>query len=159
MRRALPALLAAVAAALPAASAAQDIVQARTFVERIYAAYGKEPGPDYLNAQAKAVFSPALLDLIKLEAAHTPKGDVGALDGDPFCNCQDYEITGVRVSVTPGGPGKACADVAFRNFKRKQTVTLDLVASGGQWRVDDIHEDGIPSLVRLLKESLAAPKR
>ena len=152
------ALILALAAALPAASNAQDLVQARAFVERLYAAYAREPGPDYLNRQAKAVFSPALLTLMKREAEQTPKGEVGALDGDPFCNCQDYKITGVQVVVTATSPGKARAAVAFRNFDQKQTVTLDLVATAGQWRVDDIHEEGIPSLVGLLKESLASPK-
>lgn len=156
MRRAILPFLAAAATALPAH--AQDTAQARAFVARLYAAYAKEPGPDYLNRQAKAVFSPTLLQLMKREAAHTPKGEVGALDGDPVCNCQDYRITGVQVTVAPTGPGKARADVAFRNFGEKQTVTLDLIAIGGQWRVDDIHEEGMPSLVGLLKASLAGAK-
>ena len=153
MRRAALAL-AAVLAALPAAAAAQDLAQARTFVQGLYAAYGKAPGPDYLGRQAKATLTPALIALVRKEAAHTPKGDVGALDGDPFCNCQDYKISRVQVAVAAAGAGKARADVTFRNFGEPQKVTLDLVAVGGQWRVEDIHEDGTPSLVGLLRDSL-----
>jgi hypothetical protein len=156
VRRAILAFAAAAAIASPAR--AQDLAQARAFVERLCAAYAREPGPDYLNDQAKAVFSPALLELMKREAAHTPKGEVGALDGDPICNCQDYKITGVQVAVAAAGPAKARADVAFRNFDQKQTVTLDLVVVAGQWSVDDIHEEGIPSLVGLLMDSQKSAK-
>lgn len=151
-------LLVVALATVPAVVRAQDLAQARAFVTGLYAAYAKEPGPDYLGGQAKAVVSPALLDALRREAAHTPKGEVGALDGDPFCNCQDYKITGAQVAVVAAGSGKARADVDFLNFGQKQRVTLDLVAVGGQWRVDDIHEDGMPSLVGVLKESLTAQK-
>ena len=149
-----PILIALLLAAGPAA--AQDLGQAKAFVAGLYAAYAKAPGPDYVGRQAGEVFSPTLLDLMRREAAHTPPGDVGALDGDPICNCQDFEITAVQVTVKPAGKDKAQADVAFLNFGGKQSVKLDLVFVGGRWRVDDVHADGTPSLVGLLNDSLKA---
>ena len=137
-------------------AAAQDVGAAKTFVTGLYAAYARHPGPDYTGRQAPQVFSPALLALMRRDAARTPKGDVGALDGDPICNCQDYGITAVQVAVTASGPGRARADVRFRNFGDRQAVTLDLVSVGGRWRVDDVHAEGTPSLVGLFKDAARA---
>ena len=152
MARFAPALL--IAALLTGRAAAQDLDAARTFVTALYGAYAKSPGPDYLNRQAKDVFSPATLELMRREAASTPKGDVGALDGDPICNCQDFQISGVQVAVTRSGSDKARAEVDFLNFDQKQHVALDLVSVAGRWRVADIHAEGMPSLVSLLDDSI-----
>lgn len=149
----LAAALSLALAATPAA--AQDIAQAKTFVEGLYAQYAREPGPDWTGKQAGQTFSPALLALIRADEARTPPGDVGTLDGDPFCNCQDYRISRVAVTVAPTATGKATANVRFANFDQPQAVTLDLVWTGKAWRVDDIHADGTPSLAALLRE---APK-
>jgi len=146
---ALPLLIALLAS--PAPVSAQDLGAAKAFVTGLYAAYGKPPGPDYLGRQAKAVFSPALLGLMARDAARTPKGEVGALDGDPICNCQDHEITGVSVVVTETGSGRATAIVGFRNFGRAESVGLDLVWAQGGWRVDDVHARDMLSLVKLLE--------
>ena len=147
--------LASLIALLASPAAAQDPGAAKAFVAGLYAAYGKPPGPDYLGRQAKDVFSPALLDLMRREAAHTPKGEVGALDGDPICNCQDYEIRDVSVTVTMSGATSATAIVNFRNLGQTEAVGLDLVWAKGGWRVDDVHAKEMLSLVKLLEGSLA----
>jgi hypothetical protein len=149
MRRRAAILL---ACALATPAAAQDLGEAKAFVEGLYAAYGKPPGPDYVGRQAAEVFSPALLDLMQKDVARTPPGDVGTLDGDPICNCQDYEIRGVAVTVKAVSTGKAVATARFANFGQPQTVTLDLVWTAGHWRVDDVHADGTPSLAALLRD-------
>ena len=141
-------------ALLASPAAGQDPGAAKAFVAGLYAAYGKPPGPDYLGRQAKDVFSPALLDLMRREAAHTPKGEVGALDGDPICNCQDYEIRDVSVSVTMAGATSATAIVNFRNLGQAEAIGLDLVWAKGGWRVDDVHAKEMLSLVKLLEGSL-----
>jgi hypothetical protein len=141
---------------LASSAVAQDLGQAKAFVTGLYAAYGKDPGPDYIGRQAKQVWSPAMLALMRREAASTPKDEVGALDGDPICNCQDYEITSVDVKVTQTGPTTARADVFFVNLGRRQLVSLDLVLLGRRWRVDDVHSQGTPSLVALLNDAVKA---
>ena len=160
MRTVAPVLVIALLAA-PGAAFAQDLPAAQAFVLKLYDAYEHGPEPRYLDRQAKAVFSPALLALMRRDTALTPKGDVGALDGDPFCDCQDYAITKVTVAVAAQGKDRARADVHFRNFDTPTAVTLDLISVKGRWRVDDIHTADMPSLSRLLTDSIAknAPKR
>jgi len=144
----------AVLVALSASPAgAQDLGAAKTFVTSLYAAYARHPGPDYVGRQAKTTFSPALLDLMRRDAARTPKGDVGALDGDPICNCQDYEIRGVSVVVTAAGPSRATARASFKNFGEAQSVALDLAWTRAGWRVADVHAEGMPSLVKLFRDA------
>ncbi len=149
--------LAALIALTPAAAGAQDAVSAAAFVRKLYAAYHGR-GPDYLGRQARVVFSPSLLQLMRREAARTPAGEVGALDGDPICDCQDFEISKVEVAVAGGSDGRALATVNLLNFGDPKTVKLDLVAVRGHWRVNDVHTADTPSLISLLQESLSRPK-
>lgn len=144
-------LLAACAALLAAPPAlAQDAASAKAFVAGLYGAYHGQ-GPDVFGKLAKQVFSPRLLGLIRRDErlAH---GEVGALDGDPICNCQDFEIKDVRVEAALSGPGRAQATARFRNFGKPQTVRLDLVAADGGWRIDNIHEEGTPDLADYLSK-------
>jgi hypothetical protein len=139
-------------ATAPTAGHAQDATaSAQRFVEGLYAAHhGK--GPDYLGRQAARVLSPRLRALVRRDVALTPAGDVGALDGDPICDCQDFQISHVRAEVRPAGAGRAVAAVRFRNFGRAQAVTLDLIAVGGAWRVDNVHSASIPDLADFLRK-------
>lgn len=152
MRRSAPILAGfmALLASAPAALAAPDAAGAQAFVAGLYAAYHGE-GPNIFGKQATQVFSPRLLGLIRRDErlAH---GEVGALDGDPICNCQDFEIEDVRVEATLSGPGQAQATARFRNFGKPQVVRLDLIAVGGGWRIDNIHEDGAPDLASYLRK-------
>src|SRR5690348_3240436 len=98
MRRWAPGA-AGVALALGASGPAHadaDAASARVFVEQLYKAYDGR-GPDYLGRQRDRVFSPRMIALLERDAQLTPKGDVGALDGDPICDCQDFHITRVEV--------------------------------------------------------------
>src|SRR5678816_2436480 len=112
--------------AMTAAAKAQSLPDAQSFVTGLYSAYQRQPGPDYLGKQIAEVFAPDLIALIKREAASVPKGDVGALDGDPICNCQDWQISKVEVAVSAPKPGAAVADVHFQNAGEPQQVRLDL---------------------------------
>lgn len=151
MRRA--GALVAMLAVLPgsAVAAGADLPAAKAFVEHLYAAYHGN-GPDYLGRQRSAVFSPRMIALLKRDVQLTPKGDVGALDGDPICDCQDFHITQVRVAVAPIREGRTVADVRFLNFKAKQAVRLDLVDTGAGWRIDNIHTASTPDLADYLQK-------
>jgi hypothetical protein len=132
------------------ALAAADLPAARTFVERLYSAYHGD-GPDYLGRSRSRVFSPRMIVLLRRDQRLTPRGDVGALDGDPICDCQDFEISNVRIDVRAGKPGQARAVVTFDNLGRATTLRLDLVAVQGQWRIDNIHSESIPDLATFLR--------
>jgi hypothetical protein len=147
------ALLLALSAAAPQA---QDLTSARAFVTGLYSAYRRDPGPDYLGPKAKSVFSPRLLALIRRDAA-LAKGEVGALDGDPICDCQDAgglrlrELKTVSRTVADRPSDRLDATVRLGFPSGTRTLRLDLVAVDGNWRVDDIHSQDTPSLAAYLK--------
>jgi hypothetical protein len=141
----------------PFSASSQDMPQAKLFVVKLYAAY-HGGHPDYLGRQADAVFTPSLLALIRRDRANTPAGDAPTLDGDPICDCQDYEISNVSVNVAGTRPGRAQAKIRFQNAREWRAVTLDLVATHGRWRVGDIHTPEMPSLVALLKPTPRAAR-
>lgn len=147
--------LAALIFALPVESRAQSLADAQAFVGKLYAAYPSDDvhsGPDYLGRRARTVFAPRLLSLVRLDAARTPTGDVGALDGDPICDCQDSgELRVVDLKVTRNGVGRAVATVVLRFPHESRALRLDLVSIRGRWRIDDIHSKDTPSLARFLQ--------
>ena len=135
----------------PGAAWAQDIAAASRFVEGLYAGYHGD-GADYLGRQAGQVFSPRLRALLKRDRQLTPAGDVGALDGDPICDCQDFEISQVRVEAAPAGKDRARATARFVNLGKPATVRFDLVATPGGWRIDNLHSPSIPDLAGFLRQ-------
>jgi len=131
---------------------------ARAFALRLYEAY-RTGAPDYLGRDARRTFAPPLLALILRDRATTPSGDVGILDGDPICDCQDAEgVRATHLTITAAGPGRARARVTLRFPSETREMTLDLVAGRdagrGAWRVADVHTSETPSLVRLLQQGL-----
>ena len=153
----LPRLLTAVIALslmTGACAAGPALADAKTFVTRLYAGYAKPDPPDLLGARASMVFSPQLVRLIHLDAAQA-QGDAGALDYDPICGCQDFALSNVDVSIEPQPNGAAGAVVHFDNAGQHKTIRFDLVAAGGHWRIADVHDDHVASLVEFLKQHTA----
>jgi len=140
--------------ATPGVASAQGLPAAEAFVAKLYRAYQTKPGPDYVGRQARAVFTADLVALMRRSAASVPKDEVPPLDGDPICDCQDYEIEGIQVSVTAAGPGRADAVASFTNAGQPTTIRLDLIAQRGAWRVADVHSPSTPTLVGFLRDSL-----
>ncbi|MEI9906174.1 MAG: DUF3828 domain-containing protein [Asticcacaulis sp.] len=99
-----------------------------------------------LNDVAPAYFDPDMLALMS-EDQRLNEGQVGALDGDPICGCQDtyrMQVTFTVKSQTAsaativahvGGGGPAVVDRTFQ-----------LVSTGGRWRIHDISDPDVPSL-------------
>jgi hypothetical protein len=140
-------LLPLLAAAPPAG--AQTTGDARRFVTGLYDAYAHSE-PDYAGRQARQVFSPRLLALMRRDARRA-HGEVGALDGDPICDCQDPAgLQPTWVGIDRATPGHVTARVELKFPDGREVITLDLVPVRGQWRVDDVHSPSTPSLVKLL---------
>jgi len=134
-------------------ASAQDHAAAQAFVTQLYGAYHGD-GPDYLRRQAPQVFAPSLLRLIRRDAAETPKGYVGALDGDPICDCQDSGgLHNLTVTVSGDGPDRVRAVARFQFVTEWRTVKLDLVTVRGRWRISDVHTADMPSLVAFLEHN------
>jgi len=134
-------LLGAACAALPLAALATDD-SARKFVTAIYATYkGKDSKGIILDKAAtiRRYFEPALAaKMIKDQNEAAKRSEVGALDGDPFIDAQDWEIKDFDIAVADTAPGKASATVKFTNFDKAATVVLDLVKVKNEWRIGDI---------------------
>ncbi len=117
---------------------------AEAFVARIYSHYRgtTETAPGVkidTPAELRRYFEPSLADIIIAdEAAADSRHDVPTLDGDPFIDAQDWEITDISWTVTPHGALHADADVHFKNFKEPHHVTLQLVQLKIGWRIHDI---------------------
>ena len=140
--------------ALPPAAAAEQ--SAREFVTAIYATYkGKDSKGVILDKAAtiRRYFEPTLAaKMIKDQNAAAKRREVGALDGDPFIDAQDWDIKDFDVAVADTAPGKASATVKFTNFDKAATVVLDLVKLKDGWRIGDItwRRDGKDEKLRAL---------
>jgi Protein of unknown function (DUF3828) len=116
---------------------------AEAFVNGIYKNYtgtGMQALGVPLDSEAtvRKYFEPSLAKMI-LDDQKNAGGEVGALDGDPFIDAQDWEIKNLKVVVADNGPGKATATVTFTNFKEAKTIKLSLVNVGGAWKISDIN--------------------
>ena len=138
--RPLAALVFVLAMAVPALAAEPGSPQG--FLEAIYRTYeGKESKGFPLDKPAviRRTFVPDLANaMIKDSAAAAKRGDVPELDGDPFIDGQDWEITDVAIRATMNGPAKATAVVTFKNFGKPHTITHELVKTAAGWRIADI---------------------
>lgn len=143
------ALLAALALSLPATSA--DLASARAFTAKLYRAY-ERGDPNYLGRDADKTFAESLLRRIRRDQQTAPKDEVGTLDGDPICDCQDAEgLKLKRLDMTGEAPGQAVATATLQfPGGEVREVRLDLVATPRGWRVADVHTRETPSLVGLL---------
>jgi len=144
------ALVATMVLTLGAAQAgAPDAVSARAFVAGLYAHYPQPAdGPFFspTDKNAASVFDPGMVALFR-EDTRLAKGEVGFVDADPLCQCQDDGGMKTKiVSVTMAGPAAANA-VADLLFDRNTIVvlTLRLVVVKGQWRIHDLSTKDEPS--------------
>ena len=143
-------------------SHAADLNSARVFVTQLYSHYPqREGGPEFdpVGRSAGAVFDPNLVALIRKDARRTPPGDVGAIDGDPICDCQDDGGLSVTINaIRSTGPSHAAAfvDLRFGEASPPETsrLELDLVVVQGQWRVHDIRTKDTPSFRAYLIRSM-----
>ena len=154
------AALALAASLASTASAAPTAQSAEAFIRRVYAPYlaGKTDA-DPTGKAAPAIFAPPLLKLIRQDQA-AAGGEVGALDSDPICQCQDFDrLKQLSVAVRNVTPGHATAAVRFVNEGTPEMLTYTLVAVGNDWRVADIGAKEMPSLAGLLRKANGPHRR
>jgi len=153
--------IAALAFVLPVASGevyagAGD--SAETFVRGLYVKYTPNGHPvAFSYPDAKPIVDAPMLQWLHQDQVKA-NGEVGALDFDPVCQCQDWEHLKVdSVQSISGGPGSATVEVRFEDGSGKdpwrQTVRFDLVQVGGAWKIHDIHSHDLPSLIALFRDA------
>jgi len=149
------ALLVSLTIASPAVAAPAEPAGTRAFIEHVYAGYPRNT-PRSERAYY-ALFDRQLRTLI-VKNDHYAAGDVGPLDGDPICDCQDDAGFSHRLVGVTGDAHAAIAKV--RNIfaspePRNELVTHRLVMQDGRWRISDIATPERPSLKRWLAAELA----
>ncbi|WP_254073473.1 DUF3828 domain-containing protein [Acidisphaera sp. S103] len=91
-----------------------------------------------------------MLKLIR-EDERNAHGEVGRLDHDPVCDCQDYDVmTGFDCVVTQQTDRRASVSVRFVNGATSTSVSFVLARIGNEWRIDDVADPQMPSLRRFL---------
>lgn len=156
-------IVAAMLAGAPAR--AGDTTGAKAFVAWVYAHYSAQAGDntfDVLGTDMPKILHPSLIALIK-EDERLAQGEVGALDGDPICDCQDNADMTFRVkTVRATGPSRASATVVRRSRDDQSgfdDITLDLARANGHWRVWDVRTKDTPSLRAMLIKSNRAQRK
>ena len=146
-------ILAALALAAAPAPAAET---PRHFVERLYAAYRRASWNPL--ARPARVFAPPLAAAID-EDRRLSGDEVGFLDGDPVCDCQDPAGLRARIlGLTPGGRASATVRVTLRfgDDGDGRRLTLRLARTAAGWRIADI---ATPDSASLLLDLEAANRR
>lgn len=137
----------------PAAMAepAPAVVGAKAFVESVYAAYEQPDASSSLGKRADVIYAPALLSELRADqTAHA--GEVGRLDHDPLCDCQDSDGLKLgEVEVTQAEGGRVDAAIRFKLGDVGKSVRLRLVSTPGGWRVGDVSTAAMGSLVGVLE--------
>ena len=124
-----PATASTAAAAEPPADTKADEAAIRNAVTKLYASYNKPNGPDI---DRSAAFSAAWDRAV---------GKDGVLDGDPFCQCQDYDKVSSTVRSVAIDGDHAKASVTITNFGRPSKIQLGFAREAGIWRVDDVFDE------------------
>ncbi len=124
---------------------------AEQFVRGIYAAYASPDAPGSLDPRMAAqIFSPTLLNLIQRDKK-VHSGEMGKLDDDPLCGCQDsdgLELSGLRIAPLSNGMLRASISLRFASTTNRLQLFLAKTPAG--WRVDDVSSPGIKSLKHFL---------
>ena len=138
---------------LLAAAAAQPQAETpRAFLERIYASYKKADFNPFSHLDR--YFAPQLVAAIR-EDSRLAHGEVGYVDGDPICQCQDPDgMHASVVKVTQQGRDKATANVSigWDNDKPRPTQ-FSLVRTRSGWRIADVSSADEPSFLRAIEKS------
>jgi hypothetical protein len=124
----------------------------KAFLERVYASYNDRNFSPFEHSER--YFAPKLKAAIE-EDSRLAHGEVGYLDGDPICQCQDSD--GLRAAiknVAPRGRDKATASVVLDFPDSTLTrIRISLVRTPVGWRIADIAAPDEPSLLRALEAS------
>jgi hypothetical protein len=139
-------LLAAAVVIVETAAVAQG-ASPLSFLEQTYKVYRNSTAKGIDTSKPEVIrrhFAPGLAKaMIKDMADARKRNEVPLLNGDPFIDAQDWEISGLKVELMSGAtPRRATGVVSFTNAGEPRKVTLDLVKTGDGWRIYDIKAPG-----------------
>jgi hypothetical protein len=139
----------------PHVANAQNAKDAESFIRLTYNKYNTKSssGPDFTGRNASSVFSPSLVQLIRRDQREA-RGEVGKLDGDPICDCQDFDglkLTEVRIAMDADSKATAFVTLLVSSDASARNLRILLVRLAQGWRIDDIATKETPSLRKLLQ--------
>jgi hypothetical protein len=134
------------------AAAAQPVETPKGFMQRLYANYRHSDYSPFTHPER--VFAPRLLGEIN-EDSKLAHGEVGYLDGDPVCQCQDSggmhpAVTGVMWRDRDHAAVRV--SIGWEHDKPSQ-ATFSLVRTKAGWRIADVASADEPSLLGALKKA------
>ena len=134
-----------------ASISAQDISNARAFLSHIYAGYHPDAGLDAILPDEE-VYTPALIAAMQANS-DAYAGEVGYLDGDPLCDCQDtaQDLRQLSFDIQPLADGQLRASTQLDDPQHPLQLQLTLQRQGSSWRVADIANPRAPSLLQALE--------
>ncbi|MDQ2999956.1 MAG: YbjP/YqhG family protein [Fibrobacterota bacterium] len=136
----------------------QSPASAKPFIAGLYESYQSPKEPDFLGKAADTLFDPDLLSLIRKDQKLADV-EVGILDYDPVCDCQDFDISNVRIDAKKSGKSSLEAEVHFTNSGSEVNLGFTLKGDGKRWKIADIRSRSTPSLYRLLQTQLNSPAK
>lgn len=111
---------------------------AQAFVETLYRPYLNAGFQGQPYGDTARFFVPALAQAMDRDNREAKRrNEVPTLNGDPFVDAQDWEISKLSIDVTGSGD-TATARVSFQNFGEARRVLLELVKTPAGWRITDI---------------------
>ena len=141
MRRRL-ALAALLLGVLPSAVKAQQPAAppqtAQAFLQSIYDPYLKAGFKGQPYNDAGRFFTPELARAMERDVRGAKqRNEVPTLDGDPFVDAQEWQITDLAVRITGSGDA-ATGVVSFSNLGKPKRMAISLVRTAAGWRISDI---------------------
>ncbi len=125
---------------------------AAAFLRRIYAPYvAGDTTADPTGKAAPTIFDARLTALIRKDQTQS-QGEIGVLDQNPICDCQDFDRIKLRsITFLHRNAIRATANVRFTNLHTTSVLKYTLTKSKRGWRVTDIATKDMPSLVAFLQ--------
>jgi len=154
----------AVAPAAAPAATSTDAADVKAFLNGLYAHYksSKDNNFQAFDANGKEVLDADTIALFKADQK-VMKGEVGAIDTDWLCDCQDFNSIVSTVTVQSATPTEAKATSDFHDTEDKTDPpghdTFDLVKTADGWRIHDMGTRDQPSLRKVLQDEIAHPPK
>jgi hypothetical protein len=118
---------------------------ARSFVENLYILESRRQFADF-----SVFLTPSLAALVEKDRKAAP-GEIGKLDFDPICDCQDSDGLRFQVTHLTRSGSRAVASVSLHfNDKTVRNVRLSLLRESDRWSIDDIQTRDFNSLREFL---------
>jgi hypothetical protein len=159
---------ASVASATPAAPATQaapagldqaSAAEAQAFLAGLYAHYKTSKGDTFDMFDAKSGVFDADTTKLLAEDARALKGDLGVIDGDWLCACQDFVSLQAKITILGATPTTAKAESEFVDVgmtdpkdRAPRHDRFDLVKEAGHWRIHDVQTAGADQSLRQMVE-------